>query len=71
VRYTARHAEDPSGEGMGDENRETGVGIIGMGGRGTWCLGACFADTAHETGFRVRAICDRNPRRVSELPHLD
>jgi predicted dehydrogenase len=51
---------------MSDE-RTTGVGIIGLGVRGFFCIGRNMAQMARETGFRVTALHDRNPARSVEV----
>jgi predicted dehydrogenase len=43
-----------------------GIGIIGTGARGIYCLGRRIAETAGETGFRIVALNDRNPVRLEE-----
>ena len=43
-----------------------GIGIIGLGMRGLMTLGRTIASLAQETGFRVTALCDRNPARLAE-----
>ena len=47
-------------------NGLTGVGIIGTGGRGTNCLGQRLVETCAETRFRVVALNDINPARLTE-----
>jgi predicted dehydrogenase len=51
---------------MSDRNG-IGVGIIGLGVRGFYCIGMNMAQTCHETGFRIAALCDRNPDRMEEV----
>jgi len=44
-----------------------GVGIIGLGVRGLYCIARHMASgPPDETGFRIVALCDRNPRRMVE-----
>ncbi len=43
-----------------------GVGIIGVGDRGCFVLGARMREIQAETGLEIRAICDRNPRRLED-----
>ncbi|MBL4700930.1 MAG: Gfo/Idh/MocA family oxidoreductase [Phycisphaeraceae bacterium] len=47
-------------------NRKIGIGIIGAGRRGIFCLGSRIAESTKETGFEVRAVCDVNPTRMNE-----
>lgn len=49
------------------EKQPIGVGIIGLGVRGFYCLGMNMAQTCGETGFRVTALCDRNAARMREV----
>jgi predicted dehydrogenase len=51
---------------MNDE-KTIGVGIIGLGVRGFFCIGRHMAQMAQETGFRVTALNDRNPARMVEV----
>ncbi len=43
-----------------------GVGIIGLGDRGCFVLGARIQELAEETGLRIRAICDLNDQRLED-----
>jgi len=43
-----------------------GVGIIGLGVRGVYCIARNMADHFTETGFEITALCDRNPQRMAE-----
>ncbi|MFP4510869.1 MAG: Gfo/Idh/MocA family protein [Spirochaetaceae bacterium] len=43
-----------------------GVGIIGVGDRGCFVLGARIREIQEETGLEIRAICDRNPARLED-----
>lgn len=43
-----------------------GVGIVGLGDRGCFVLGARIRELENETGFRIRAVCDTNPARVND-----
>ena len=43
-----------------------GIGIIGLGMRGLMTLGRTIVSLAQETGFRITALCDRNPARMAE-----
>jgi predicted dehydrogenase len=43
-----------------------GVGIIGLGARGLYCIARTMAETFPETGFEITALCDRNPQRIGE-----
>jgi predicted dehydrogenase len=43
-----------------------GVGIIGLGVRGLYSIARIMAERYSETGFRVTALCDRNPERMVE-----
>jgi predicted dehydrogenase len=43
-----------------------GVGIIGLGARGFFSIGLNTAQSCRETGFRITALCDRNPSRAAE-----
>jgi predicted dehydrogenase len=45
---------------------QLGVGIIGAGVRGVYCLGLAFTELVHETDFRVVGLFDSNPQRVVE-----
>ena len=45
---------------------EIGIGIIGMGARGVHNLGVQSAALCKDTGFRLAAVCDRNPLRMRE-----
>ena len=47
------------------DNNSIGVGIIGCGQRGAVCLGVCLAQTYPETDFVIKAMCDRNPDRMT------
>lgn len=47
-------------------NRPIGIGIIGAGRRGIRCLASRIVDTVEETDFRIVALCDRRPERLSE-----
>jgi predicted dehydrogenase len=47
--------------------RTIGIGIIGLGVRGFYCIGMNMAQTCQETGFRIAALCDRNPARMEEV----
>ena len=47
-------------------DKTIGVGIIGAGFRGINTLGGRIVETAAETGFRIRALCDIWPERLSE-----
>jgi predicted dehydrogenase len=49
------------------ESNTIGVGIIGLGVRGFYCIGMSMAQTCHETGFRITALCDRNAARMEEV----
>ena len=42
------------------------MGIIGMGARGVETIGKSIATLCRETGFRLNAVCDRNPLRMAE-----
>lgn len=44
--------------------KTVGIGIIGAGLRGAAGLGMRIAETYPETGFVIRALCDRNPGRM-------
>jgi myo-inositol 2-dehydrogenase/D-chiro-inositol 1-dehydrogenase len=46
------------------------VGIIGLGVRGFYCIGMNMAQICHETGFRIAALCDRNPARMEEVRNM-
>ena len=43
-----------------------GVGIIGVGDRGSFVLGARILDIEAETGFRITALCDVNRLRLED-----
>jgi predicted dehydrogenase len=43
-----------------------GVGIIGLGVRGLYCIARIMAERFAETGFMVAALCDRSPERMVE-----
>ncbi|MDA3951828.1 MAG: Gfo/Idh/MocA family oxidoreductase [Spirochaeta sp.] len=43
-----------------------GVGIIGVGDRGCFVLGARLREVERETGLRVVALCDTNPARLED-----
>lgn len=45
---------------------EIGIGIIGSGVRGVYCLGNAIAMLEHETGFYVSAVCDVITTRATE-----
>jgi len=45
--------------------RTIGVGIIGLGVRGVYCIARNMVDHP-EIGFRITALCDRNPQRMAE-----
>jgi predicted dehydrogenase len=49
------------------KKRTIGVGIIGLGVRGFYCIGMNMAQNCRETGFRIAALCDRNPARMIEV----
>ena len=48
-------------------DREIGVGIIGAGLRGALVLGGRIAELRKETGFRLRALCDKSSQRMREV----
>ena len=48
------------------ERKTIGIGIIGTGIRGALTLGSRIVDTAHDTDFRVVALCDHNALRLQE-----
>ena len=43
-----------------------GVGIIGLGVRGVYCIARNMAEHFEETGFEITALCDRNSQRMAE-----
>ena len=43
-----------------------GIAIIGTGDRGCFVLGSRILDLALETGFRIEALCDINPKRLQD-----
>jgi predicted dehydrogenase len=45
---------------------EIGIGIIGAGVRGVYCLGQAVATMHEETGFFVSGVCDLIPERARE-----
>jgi predicted dehydrogenase len=47
-------------------NAAIGVGIVGLGTRGLYSIARIMAERYAETGFRVTALCDRNPERMVE-----
>ncbi|MGD8967544.1 MAG: Gfo/Idh/MocA family oxidoreductase [Anaerolineae bacterium] len=49
------------------DNKTIGVGIIGLGVRGFYCIGMNMAQLCHETGFRIAALCDRNSARMEKV----
>ncbi len=49
---------------MGDST--VGVGIIGVGDRGCFVLGARITELERETSLRITALCDTNSRRLEE-----
>jgi predicted dehydrogenase len=49
------------------ERDTVGVGIIGLGARGFYCIGMHMAQTCQATGFRITALCDRNAARMAEV----
>ena len=54
------------------QGRTIGVGVIGAGSRGVYCVGSRMAELAQETGLTVVALCDRNPNRMEEAKtHLE
>jgi predicted dehydrogenase len=57
-------------EAILSKRQTVGVGIIGLGSRGLDCLGRTMAQLGHETGFRIEALCDRNPERMVEARDL-
>lgn len=49
-----------------------GVGIIGSGSRGVYCVGTRMAELVQDEQLVVRALCDRNPDRMVEAKaHLE
>jgi predicted dehydrogenase len=46
--------------------KEIGVGIIGLGVRGLYSIARIMAENYPETGFKITALCDRNPERMVE-----
>lgn len=42
------------------------MGIIGLGDRGCFVLGARLRELQAETGLRIVALCDRNPQRIAD-----
>lgn len=48
-------------------NNTIGVGVIGLGVRGTGAIGLNMIRTCKETGFRITALCDRNVDRMGEV----
>jgi predicted dehydrogenase len=52
------------------DRKTIGVGIIGLGVRGFYCIGMNMAQICHETGFRIAALCDRNPARMEEVRNM-
>ena len=57
---------------MTAEGKTVGVGIIGAGGRGVYCVGTRMAEMAPEQQLVVKAVCDRNADRMKEgKAHLE
>ncbi len=52
--------------GLEQSATSVGVGIIGLGVRGLYCIGRHMAELYPETRFRVTALCDRNAARMAE-----
>ena len=48
------------------EPKRIGVGIIGAGSRGVYCVGSRMAELVRDTGLTVTALCDRNAERMVE-----
>lgn len=46
--------------------RTVGVGIIGLGDRGCFVLGARLRELREETGLEIVALCDHNPQRIAD-----
>lgn len=47
-------------------DRHLGVGIVGLGDRGCFVLGARINELERETGLSIRALCDTNPARLHD-----
>jgi len=57
---------------MTEAKEPIGVGIIGSGGRGVYCVGTRMAELVREEQLVVKALCDRNPERMQEgKAHLE
>lgn len=52
---------------MTAKKNKIGVGIIGLGARGAYCIGNTIAKLAAETDLIITAVCDRNEERLNEV----